>query len=117
MKNIEQNIQTAVVKYLRFAHKDCLFTNTLGGVRLVTWKQRNLLKSTGYRKGVSDLLILEPNKKYYGLFLEIKKPKGIISKEQKEFLIEANKRNYYAVVCFGFDECLQTIEQYFKNKL
>ena len=48
---------------------------------------------------------------------EIKKPKGIISKEQKEFLIEANKRNYYAVVCFGFDECLQTIEKYFKNEL
>ena len=59
MTKREQHLQTSVVKYIKLAYPNTLFTATMGGVRLVSWSQRMALKSTGYLKGVADLLIFE----------------------------------------------------------
>ena len=65
--NREQKLQTQIVKYIRYVYPKTLFTATMGGVRLMTWHQRNALKATGYLKGVADLLIFESKEQYKGL--------------------------------------------------
>ena len=113
-KRDEENIQIAIVKYLKFKYSRALFTNTLGGIR-TSFKQAVKAKQTGYLKGVSDLLILEPNKKYFGLFLEIKTDKGKLSPTQREFITKASKRNYKAIAGYGLNNCIDIIDRYFNN--
>ena len=115
-KRDEENIQIAIVKFLKFKYRNALFTNTLGGIR-TSFKQAVKAKQTGYLKGVSDLLILEPNKTYNGLFLEIKTPKGKLSPTQKDFIDKANKRNYKAIAGYELNECMDIIDKYFNNEL
>ncbi len=111
----EANEQKVVVEYLRL--RRLLFTATLGGVRL-SIGQASQLKRQGYSKGVPDLLIFEPKGVYLGLFIELKRkkvkgqPKGKMSPEQEVWLSELSKRKYYACVCHGADEAIETIEKY-----
>lgn len=71
------------------------------------------LKATGVKKGVPDLLLPIPNKTHHGLFIELKRVKGSnISPEQKTWLKNLNNQGYMAVVCKGFEEARQTIEEY-----
>ena len=114
MSKAEQKLQTAIVKYIRLAYPNTLFTATMGGVKLNSWSQRNALKATGYLKGVADLLIFESKASYKGLFLEVKTDKGKMTKEQKEFQTNAIARGYLCICCKGFDETKNIIDDYLK---
>lgn len=69
-------------------------------------------KKMGTRAGFPDLELLYPNGKYHGLFIELKAPGGKVSQKQKEWIDKLNKRGYYAKVCVGFDEAIETIKSY-----
>ena len=58
--------------------------------------QNKVFKNTGTLKGVSDLIVVLPNKTIY---VELKTEKGIQSKEQKTFEFNINNLNqkYYLV--------------------
>lgn len=114
MSKAEQRLQTAIVKYIRLAYPNTLFTATMGGVKLNSWSQRNALKATGYLKGVADLLIFESKESYKGLFIEVKTDKGKMTKEQKEFQTNAIARGYLCICCKGFDETKNIIDDYLK---
>ncbi len=114
MSKAEQKLQTAIVKYIRLAYPNTLFTATMGGVKLNSWSQRNALKATGYLKGVADLLIFESKESYKGLFIEVKTDKGKMTKEQKEFQTNAIARGYLCICCKGFDETKNIIDDYLK---
>ena len=114
----EERVQINIVDYLRLQYPSALYTATMGGQFQRHYSQRLKAKRTGYLKGVSDLLIFEPNKTYYGLFIELKKDKkSYPTKEQKIFRENALKRGYYAICCKGFDHCREVIDKYFNNKL
>ena len=114
MSKAEQRLQTAIVKYIRLAYHNTLFTATMGGVKLNSWSQRNALKATGYLKGVADLLIFESKESYKGLFIEVKTDKGRMTTEQKQFQTNALARGYLCICCKGFDETKNIIDDYLK---
>ena len=114
MSKAEQRLQTAIVKYIKLAYPNTLFTATMGGVKLNSWSQRNALKATGYLKGVADLLIFESKESYKGLFIEVKTDKGRMTTEQKQFQTNALARGYLCICCKGFDETKNIIDEYLK---
>ena len=74
--------------------------------------QGTKLKREGLKKGVPDLCLPVPRKNYHGLYIEMKYGNGRTSKEQKEWIKKLNEQGYKAVVCNGFEEARNTIEEY-----
>ena len=99
--------------------------------RLVTWldlhriKFSHLAQSTftgnnwgvitrnrqlGVRKGVPDYIIILPARCL--LFIEMKKAKGTVSWEQREWIKELNDcRGVVAAVCYSADEAIEIIKK------
>ena len=74
------------------------------------------MKAEGVSAGVPDICIPVPNKKYHGLYIEMKRQKGgRVSEKQKEWIDRLNSLGYLVVVCRGFDEAREVIEEYIKE--
>ena len=112
----EAGVQTLIVNYLKFQYPSILYCASAGGM-FTSMKQAIKMKMTGYVKGFPDLQICEPNEKYHGLFIEVKTEKGVVSKEQKEWIKQLNKRGYYATYVKGSEEAIKLIDAYFKNAI
>lgn len=113
----ESEIQKYIVALLREA--DIKVSASFNGVMIPTgsdaslkWKILASMKSAGLAKGFPDLFVPVPAKGKYGLFMELKTEKGIVSEEQKEWLNYLNKVGYEAVVCKGVREAIECLEGY-----
>ena len=73
-------------------------------------------KRLGVKSGVPDVCILEPNKDYYGLFIELKVGYNKPSENQLNWLSKLNHRNFMTVVCYSLDEVKDIVNDYMKNK-
>lgn len=107
----ESKLQEAVVTYITIKYPKALYCSSLGGIRC-SITQARLAKRCGYKKGMPDLFIYEPNKTYYGMAIELKTDKGRATKHQKEWIKQLNERGYYAVVAKGFDNIIDEINKY-----
>lgn len=132
MRNQEEEVQKAVVEYLKFKYPKARYCASLGGIR-TSYKQAVKAKSTGYVKGFPDLQICVPMERrgsdiggstqtgggvYHGLFLEIKKDKkSYPTKEQKEWIAYLNEQGYCARVTKGLDESIEVIDNYFNKRI
>jgi hypothetical protein len=112
----EAGVQKAVVDYLKYTYPQALYCASAGGVR-TSMKQAIKMKATGYVKGVPDLQIFEPVGNYHGLLIEIKDLKGVVSKEQKQWIKDLNDRGYYATYCKGVESTIKVIDDYFKGQI
>ena len=123
----EANEQMLVVQYLKLQYPNVIFNCDMSGIKL-SIGQAVKQKKLGMPKGYPDLFIAEPNGKYHGLFIELKKsgtklfkrdgkPVNEHIEEQNEMLDRLQERGYYATFCIGFDEAKQTIDSYFKKQL
>lgn len=74
--------------------------------------QAEKLKAEGMRAGVPDLFLPIPWQIYHGLFIEMKLPDGVVSKEQIAFMAEMNRLCYLALVCHSADEAIEAIKAY-----
>ena len=81
------------------------------------------LKRQGLKPGVPDIFLPYANKKYHGLFIELKYGKNKASDKQKKWINELNNQGYYARVCVGFektdllsDEIIKYVEDKLNNK-
>jgi len=130
LRNLEEEVQKGVVKYLKIKYPFAKYCASLGGIR-TSYKQAVKAKATGYVKGFPDLQICVPMERgvseeggaiggggvYHGLFLEIKKDKkSYPTKEQKEWIAYLNEQGYCARVTKGLDESIEVIDNYF-NKM
>ncbi|MNH08845.1 VRR-NUC domain protein [compost metagenome] len=70
------------------------------------------LKAEGVTPGVFDFVVPYPVEPFHGLFIEMKKPGGIVSAEQKKFGKEMVSRGYQCFVCYGWDSAVETIANY-----
>lgn len=114
----EAQLQTAFVNYIKLAYPRVKYCASLGGQYQKFVSQRKKAKATGYIAGFPDIQICEPNKKYHGLFIEIKLNKRCYpSQFQIQWINDLNERGYYAVVCRGIEECINTLNNYMNNTL
>ena len=75
------------------------------------------LKRQGVIAGVPDMMIPLPNKKYSGLFIEMKRKKGgVVSKYQKRWIEFLNQYGYKAVVCKGNEEAINAVQEYLDDR-
>lgn len=73
------------------------------------------LKSMGTQRGIPDLCIPVPTRKYHGLYIEMKKfglDERSISEEQINWINYLNHEGYLAIVAFGFEQGKKIVEEY-----
>jgi len=122
----EQQLHLQVCTYIRLQYPKVLFNSDMSGVKLpmgLAVKVKKLRSSRAY----PDLMILEPNIKFFALFIELKKEtpfkeNGQLKsnehlQEQKKMIDKLNLRGYYA--CFGwdFEMIKKIIDNYLNDKL
>ena len=72
------------------------------------------LKAQGVKAGVPDLMLpVKRSLGYGGLFIELKKMKGIVSQKQKYWLDYLHcYGEYFATVCYGWEQARDVIIWY-----
>lgn len=116
MRNVESKIQIACVNWFRYKYpqyKKILFSVPNGGARnSITGA---ILKMEGALSGVSDLILLKPNRFYGCLCIEMKQPKGRQQESQKEWQKAVESVGNKYVVCRSLDEFMNAVEGYLKD--
>lgn len=112
----EAGVQKSVIDYIKYTYPSALYCASAGGVR-TSMKQAIKMKATGYVKGVPDLQIFEAVGNYHGLLIEIKDIKGVVSKEQKQWIKDLNDRGYFATYCKGYEATIKVIDDYLKGQI
>ena len=111
----EAEEQTRLVQYLRFK-KIPHFAIPNGGSRNKI--EGKNLKAQGVVAGVPDMMIPVANKKYHGLFIELKRKKGgVLSERQKRFIDYLDYAGYKTAVAKGSEEAKHIIENYLSDEL
>lgn len=97
--------QAEFVQWMKRNHPEHrLFAIPNGGMRSKAVAMN--LKIEGVSKGVPDLFI--PSLR---LFIEMKKARGgIVSTEQKDWLLYLTECGYHATVCNGKDEAIKVVQ-------
>jgi len=124
----EDKLQREVIRYsiLKYSKRP-IPCNTEG--RKTTFERFKSVQM-GVVKGTLDLFFPYPNKKFNGLFLELKKDgeelyfkrkptvlKTDHLKEQQKTINKHLKNGYYACFSIGIDEAIKNLDDYFNNKL
>lgn len=129
MKHTEFELQKAVCRYLNKNHSSILFmTDSIAVVKL-TLPQASRNKSV-QKKGFKcpDLLILQPNSTWAGLFLELKIKSPYLKcgfrlkkcdhlKGQQKTINDLKTAGYYADFSWSLDRTIKIIEDYLNDKI
>lgn len=123
----EEGTQIAVINYLRMAYPKAIVNSDLSGIRL-TQGQAVKVKKLRTSNGFPDVVIYEPRRGYYGLFIELKRTGEKIYKkdgtlvadshilEQAEMIEALKQRGYFATFAVGFNEAKNIIDWYFNER-
>jgi hypothetical protein len=84
------------------------------GIRMLRWPALKNYARTGFRVGMPDIYFLKPCGGYNGLFIELKSEKSTAktSPAQEIMLRLLRENGYRAVVCFGCEQAVDTINAY-----
>lgn len=113
MKNLESKLQVSCVTWFRYAYPNLklnLFSVPNGGFRKITTAVT--MKQEGALSGVSDLILLLPNKDYYGLCLELKIRPNKQSDSQKIWGENIINSGYAYKIIYNFDEFQNEVNNY-----
>jgi len=121
-------LQKQICEYLNIQYPDVLFlSDTVANLKLtIPQKVRNKsIQKPGFK--TPDLLILEPNGNYAGLFIELKvespfKKDGLLRKDehlegQQKAIDKLLQKGYYACFSWGFDQTRRLIDRYMQKTL
>lgn len=115
-KQSEQELQKAVIKYMKLQHPSIFINGSMGGIYIKHQSQRMKAKLCGYRKGFPDLFIYESRIVQgtikHGLAVELKVKGNYPTDTQRRTLKDLNEKGFEALVCTGFDQAIETIEWY-----
>lgn len=129
MRHTESKLQQHCVRWFRYMYPEyalLLFSVPNGGLRGKT--EAAIMKGEGLTEGVSDLLLLLPNKDHHALAVEMKKESFIQdgtkeirrrtyqSAAQKTWQKTIEKQGYRYEVVRSFDEFEKLITQYIDNR-
>lgn len=129
MKHNEYHLQKAVCQFLNYQYPDVFYlSDTIASLKLSIPQQvrNNAIQKKNFH--CPDLLILEPNNTYKGLFIELKtatpyKLNGEIKASSKDHLLKQqatilklNEKGYKSFFAWEFDEIVIEIEKYLNDK-
>lgn len=108
--NTEHRIQAELIDYLYIAGRRDLhwFAIPNGGHRHI--RQGEALKAEGVRRGTPDLCFMLPNGRVG--WLEMKAPKGSLSKEQKAFRDLAQTLGHHWAMARSVDEAIVELSKW-----
>lgn len=106
--------QWAALVYQKYPELQWMFHIPNGGSRDVI--EAKHLKDQGTKSGVPDIFLPVPRGKYYGMFIEMKYGKNVLSENQKTWIAQMEVFGYRAVACYGFEEARGQIEEYMKGE-
>ena len=127
MRYEEYQLSTRIGKYLSLYRKDLLFQFSNDAIKL-NKVQAGRRKALCQRRGYPDLFIMEPTKKYCGLYVELKRDKDAVYTkkgemrknkhllEQIEMLENLKKRGYQAVFCWSIVDFIKILDDYLEGK-
>lgn len=128
MTHYERKEQIAFVNYIKISMPDvykmmCASANGEKRPINIFGKKRycasgKTLKDMGVKKGYPDISIFIPAKGYHGLFIEMKRTGKLskITKEQKDWVKNLNENGYFAKICYGCIDAINTVYEYFDIK-
>lgn len=111
MAKKECQIQTEFVKWLRLYHPNTLFTISPAGM-IMSPGMAMKINRMGYTKGTPDIMIFAPRAEYHGLFIEFKTMTGVLSPEQKNFLLGLTILGYRTHVCRDASKAAEITQKY-----
>lgn len=117
--NREHDLQVACVEWFRYQYSRLtlrLFAVPNGGYR--DRKTASKLKDEGVISGVSDLILLKPNRHFHALLIEMKVSDKYSrqSVEQKEWQLSLTSLDEYKyVVCRSIDDFMREVNDYLKG--
>jgi hypothetical protein len=125
MNHPEYDLQCLVVKYLNAQYPNVLFySDTIASIKLTKAQAgRNAkIQKKGFK--MPDLIILHPNKIYFGLMIELKisspyKKDGKLLKNehlegQEQTIRDLNHRGYFSCFAWSFEQTKEIIDNYMK---
>ena len=135
----ESELQVMVANYLVQNYPDVQFHSDFGsGCKLTKGQAIKQMRQNGGRKGWPDMVIAEPDGKYHGLYVELKKDgeyplagpraknrflsidgkeyKTEHIKEQADVIYKLNQKGYKAEFAVGFEEAKKLIDDYLGGK-
>ena len=112
----EFDLHTKLVEFIRRFFPEAIIVAGLGEMqdsadkRIKSWK-------LGYTKGQSDLLVLNRHKRFSGLCIELKTPKGcgIVSPEQFQFMDRLKEAGFKTLLSNDYDYLVKEIVEYFRD--
>lgn len=121
----ETQIQQAVIRWWGLAYrglgaKDVRSLKAFpmqGGKGVGAMLRGQKMKAEGARTGTPDLFLSVARCGYHGLFIEMKRPGGVVSPDQAQMIALERAEGYCALVCFGFESARSTIEAYMTGRL
>lgn len=112
-KGSEAELQQAVATYLNFL--GVLWFHCPNEIKAKPQYMAKR-KRLGVKSGVPDICILEPNKDYHGLFIELKVGYNKLSENQEYWLDRLGFKSYKVAVSYSFDEVKHIVTEYMKIK-
>ena len=129
--DLEHDIQCSCIKWFRAQYPQLsklLFAVPNGGFRNKATAGK--MKAEGVVAGVSDILLLVPNKLFHGLCIEMKWEKteydengkahvtrSYQSEEQKEWMLAVENQGYRYVVCRSLDEFVREVDHFLSTTI
>lgn len=116
----ESQIQSAVIRWWSIAHADfgikekMLLAIPNGGLR--DPKIGAQMKREGLRVGASDLFLAVKRCGCAGLWIEMKKPDGVLSPAQIEFQADVTFQGYAAYACYNYEDAVKLITSYLSDE-
>jgi hypothetical protein len=117
MKHLEDNLQEACVTWFRLQYPkfaSLLFAIPNGGKRDAREAER--MKRQGVTAGVPDLFLAIPNNFCYGMFIELKCGKNMLTAKQKEMIVRLSSMGYLCNTVRTLDHFIAVVGDYLKNQ-
>lgn len=112
MKHLESKLQISCINWYnqQWPNLEKLLFHVPNGGKRGSKMEAARFKKEGLRRGISDLIFLLPCENYHGVMMELKTPKGVVSDEQKEFLLLMEWLGYRVEVVRSFDRFKKIVE-------
>ena len=112
----EQMLLFEWAEYATITHPELALMYAIPNGEYRPMKTAHNLHLQGVKAGVPDICLPVPRGNYGALYVELKRKRGgRVSEEQRAWIAALNRVRNKAVVCRGFDEAKQAIEQYLNS--